>query len=103
MLVDLLWRRALKHAAELSREHTPKLGTRTLDVLHVATALVQHAVPSPPPSVLPTSTDPQEVPSPPAGPLTPRASQSSARSVRGTEGGAVLNAYTAGRGGARRR
>jgi predicted nucleic acid-binding protein len=26
-------------AAELSREHTSKLGTRTLDVLHVASAV----------------------------------------------------------------
>jgi predicted nucleic acid-binding protein len=40
VLVDLLWRRALKQAADLSQEHTPKLGTRTLDVLHVSTALV---------------------------------------------------------------
>jgi uncharacterized protein len=40
VLVDLLWRRTLKQAADLSQEHTPKLGTRTLDVLHVATALV---------------------------------------------------------------
>jgi hypothetical protein len=39
-LADLLWRKALERAADLSREHTPKLGTRTLDVLHVATALV---------------------------------------------------------------
>jgi predicted nucleic acid-binding protein len=40
ILVDVLWRKALKHAANLSQEHTPRLGTRTLDVLHVATALV---------------------------------------------------------------
>ena len=39
-LADLLWRKALERAADLSREHTPKLGTRTLDVLHVATAIV---------------------------------------------------------------
>jgi len=39
-IADLLWRKALGRAAELSREHTPKLGTRTLDVLHVAAALV---------------------------------------------------------------
>jgi predicted nucleic acid-binding protein len=37
--VDLLWRGALNRAAELSRIHTPKLGTRSLDVLHVACAL----------------------------------------------------------------
>lgn len=37
--VDILWRAALNRAAELSRQHTPKFGTRTLDVLHVACAL----------------------------------------------------------------
>jgi predicted nucleic acid-binding protein len=37
--VDLLWRGALNRAAELSRIHTPTLGTRSLDVLHVACAL----------------------------------------------------------------
>jgi len=36
---DILWRAALNRAAELSRRHTPKLGTRALDVLHVACAL----------------------------------------------------------------
>jgi hypothetical protein len=36
---DILWRSALNRSAELSREHTPKLGTRSLDVLHVACAL----------------------------------------------------------------
>lgn len=36
---DLLWRAALNRAAELSQLHTPKLGTRSLDVLHVACAL----------------------------------------------------------------
>jgi predicted nucleic acid-binding protein len=39
-LTDLLWRVALDHAADLSRAHTPKLGTRALDVLHVASASV---------------------------------------------------------------
>ena len=39
-MADLLWRKALERATELSREHTPRLGTRTLDVLHVASALV---------------------------------------------------------------
>lgn len=38
-LIDALWRRTLDVALELSSRHTAKLGTRTLDVLHVATAL----------------------------------------------------------------
>ena len=38
-LADLLWRAALKRAGELSRRHTRMLGTRSLDVLHVASAL----------------------------------------------------------------
>jgi predicted nucleic acid-binding protein len=36
---EILWRAALNRAAELSQIHTPKLGTRALDVLHVACAL----------------------------------------------------------------
>ncbi len=36
---DILWRGALNRAAELSRCHTPKLGTRSSDVLHIACAL----------------------------------------------------------------
>jgi hypothetical protein len=36
---DLLWRAALDRAEALSRRHTPKLGTRSLDILHVACAL----------------------------------------------------------------
>jgi len=36
---DLLWRAALRRAGELSRVHTPALGCRALDVLHVASAL----------------------------------------------------------------
>lgn len=36
---DLLWRAALRRAGELSRKHTPTLGCRSLDVLHVASAL----------------------------------------------------------------
>ena len=36
---DILWRAALQRATELSRAHTPELGTRSLDVLHVACAL----------------------------------------------------------------
>ncbi len=39
MLVDALWRRTLDLAADLSARHTARLGTRTLDVLHVATAM----------------------------------------------------------------
>lgn len=39
-LVDVMWRQALLRAADLSRAHTSMLGTRTLDVLHVSTALV---------------------------------------------------------------
>jgi predicted nucleic acid-binding protein len=38
-VADLLWRRALDLAVDLGRRHTPKLGTRTLDILHVASAL----------------------------------------------------------------
>ena len=36
---DILWRAALNRAAELSKKHTPRVGTRSLDVLHVACAL----------------------------------------------------------------
>ena len=36
---EILWRAALNRAAELGQEHTPRLGTRSLDVLHVACAL----------------------------------------------------------------
>lgn len=36
---DLLWRATLNRAAELSREHSRSLGTRSLDVLHVASAM----------------------------------------------------------------
>ena len=35
---DILWRAALKEVAELSQRHTPRLGTRSLDLLHVACA-----------------------------------------------------------------
>jgi predicted nucleic acid-binding protein len=38
-LVDVLWRRTLDQAMALSLEHTAALGTRTLDVLHVSSAL----------------------------------------------------------------
>ena len=36
---DILWRAALQRAGELSRSHSPKFGSRSLDVLHVACAL----------------------------------------------------------------
>jgi predicted nucleic acid-binding protein len=36
---DLLWRATLRRAADLSREHTAAIGCRSLDVLHVASAL----------------------------------------------------------------
>ena len=36
---EILWRAALNRAAELSRQYTSKLGTRSLDVLHVACAV----------------------------------------------------------------
>lgn len=36
---DLLWRATLKRASDISREFTRALGCRSLDVLHVASAL----------------------------------------------------------------
>jgi predicted nucleic acid-binding protein len=36
---DLLWRATLKRAAELARRHTRSIGCRSLDVLHVASAM----------------------------------------------------------------
>jgi hypothetical protein len=42
-VLDVLWRRTLDLAAELSTLHTAALGTRTLDVLHVATAVTLEA------------------------------------------------------------
>ena len=36
---DIVWRATLRRARELSRAHTPALGCRTLDVLHVAIAI----------------------------------------------------------------
>ena len=39
-LTDLLWRQALDRSAVLSQAQTQKLGTRALDVLHVASANV---------------------------------------------------------------
>jgi predicted nucleic acid-binding protein len=36
---DILWRATLRRAGEFSRIHTRKLGCRTLDVLHVASAV----------------------------------------------------------------
>lgn len=37
--VDVLWRAALRRAEALSRAGTSKFGSRSLDVIHVATAL----------------------------------------------------------------
>jgi predicted nucleic acid-binding protein len=39
MQADLLWRATLKRASEISREFTRAIGCRSLDVLHVASAL----------------------------------------------------------------
>ena len=39
ILADVLWRAALKRAADLSRAYSRIVGTRSLDVLHVACAL----------------------------------------------------------------
>jgi hypothetical protein len=36
---DILWRSALNRAGELSRKFTPKLGARSIDVLHIACAM----------------------------------------------------------------
>lgn len=40
VLTDLLWRLAMDRAADMSATYTPTLGTRALDVLHVASAQV---------------------------------------------------------------
>jgi len=37
--IDVLWRATLRRATDIGRTHTPELGCRSLDVLHVATAL----------------------------------------------------------------
>jgi predicted nucleic acid-binding protein len=37
--IDVLWRATLRRAADISRAYVPKFGYRSLDVLHVATAL----------------------------------------------------------------
>jgi predicted nucleic acid-binding protein len=39
VVVDVLWRATLRRAGEISRKHTLAFGCRSLDVLHVATAL----------------------------------------------------------------
>jgi predicted nucleic acid-binding protein len=39
VVTDMLWRATLKRAWDLSRQYTRKLGCRSLDVLHVASAL----------------------------------------------------------------
>jgi len=38
-MMDVLWRATLKRVGDLSREHTPSIGCRSLDVLHVASAI----------------------------------------------------------------
>lgn len=39
VIADLQWRAALERANELSRQYTPKLGARMLDILHIACAI----------------------------------------------------------------
>ena len=39
VVADMFWRATLKRAGELSRRYTRELGCRSLDVLHVASAL----------------------------------------------------------------
>lgn len=48
---DLLWRATLNCAAELSRTYSQKLGTRSLDVLHVASAVELECATSSPTTV----------------------------------------------------
>ena len=36
---DVLWRATLRRAGELSREHTRSFGCRSLDVIHIASAI----------------------------------------------------------------
>ena len=36
---DVLWRATLKRASELSREHARSIGCRSLDIIHVASAV----------------------------------------------------------------
>lgn len=38
-LTDILWRATLRRAESLSREHTASVGCRSLDIIHVASAL----------------------------------------------------------------
>jgi hypothetical protein len=39
VLTDIPWRAVLDRAADLGRQYTPVLGVRSLDILHVASAL----------------------------------------------------------------
>lgn len=41
MLADVSWRTALRLADEISRKWTPTLGSRSLDILHVASSRAQ--------------------------------------------------------------
>jgi hypothetical protein len=36
---DVLWRATLKRASELSRQHTRSIGCRSLDIVHIASAV----------------------------------------------------------------
>ena len=38
-VTDMLWRATLKRAGDLSRQYTRQMGCRSLDILHVASAL----------------------------------------------------------------
>jgi hypothetical protein len=38
-VTDMLWRATLKRAGHLSRQYTRRMGCRSLDILHVASAL----------------------------------------------------------------
>jgi len=38
-LTEILWRAAIRRAESLSREHTASVGCRSLDIIHVASAL----------------------------------------------------------------
>jgi predicted nucleic acid-binding protein len=43
LMVNALPAKAFERAKQIARRQTPRLGTRSLDVLHVASALVLHA------------------------------------------------------------
>ena len=39
VVADMLWRATLKRAGDLSRQYTRRVGCRSLDILHIASAL----------------------------------------------------------------